>query len=108
MAPPPPLTYRPIAYALMLRGEAAPPDQPAVRVVADGADLAVRPIAGHLDVVAKALKLLTDVQRQPPLHYQPLRVGAVRVERAWEVLGVERRRVDRLLEIHPEVDMRST
>ena len=73
-----------------------------VRRARDRAEAAERPRLDHVDVVAAAAQLLDDLGRDARLDVHPPQLGLAREERARQVIGVERRRVDRLLEVAPE------
>src|SRR4051794_28835216 len=71
----------------------------------DRADAAERPVAGHLDVVAALAQIGDDLFAEARLELDLTRLAVARVERAREVVRVEARRVDRLLQIQAAVDM---
>src|SRR5262245_41156419 len=65
---------------------------------------ALLPVAEDHDLVAPRLQRIPCPLRDAPLYHQPPRVLCPRIERAREVQGVERRRVQRRLHVHPELD----
>src|SRR5262245_25170181 len=69
----------------------------------DSADPAEGPRALDLDVMATAAQFGDCSVPHPGLHVKASGVGVTRVERRREMRRVERREVDRLLEVHPVV-----
>src|SRR5438477_1457676 len=70
-----------------------------------GADPAERPISNHLDLVATLPELLNHLVTEPRLDLDLPRLAFARIERAREMVRVEVRRVDRLLQVQPAIDV---
>src|SRR4030095_16708608 len=70
------------------------------------AEASYRPRLGALDAVAAPRELLAHALLEAAFELQRPRPRAARVERLRKVLGVEHRRVDRLLRVEAEVDER--
>src|SRR3954468_23648986 len=71
----------------------------------DRADAAQRPVAGDLDVVPALAQLRRDVVAEPRLQLHLPGPALPRIERAGEMVRVEARRVDRLLQVQAAVDV---
>src|SRR5262249_59716794 len=71
----------------------------------DGADAAERPRSGDLDVVAAVRQRARDGVAEARLELDLPRLRVAGVEGAREVVRVEARRVDRLLQVEAEVDV---
>src|SRR5579875_3895608 len=67
----------------------------------DRADPAERPRWAHGHLVTACAQLRYDLLPRPLLDVDSPRSCLARVERGGEMAGVERRRVDRLLQVHP-------
>src|ERR1700685_96244 len=70
-----------------------------------GGEPAFRPVGADLDLVAAALELVDGLLRHAAFDHKQAGLRRARPERAWEMLGMPSRRVDRLLHIHASVDM---
>src|SRR5438477_3919004 len=74
-------------------------------LAAGGGQATFGPVVVHLDLMAALTQFLDRFLGDPALQHQHARAGGARPERGGEVLGVPRRRVDRLLQVHVAMDM---
>src|SRR5262245_15760264 len=74
-------------------------------VTGDRADASERPLARHVEVVTASAELLHDVVAEAGLDLHLPWFAVARVEGARKVVGVEARRVDRLLEVQTPIDV---
>src|SRR5215831_13468316 len=77
----------------------------ATALARSGSEASFAPVGVDFDDVAAALQVLHGRLRQPSLDHQHARPRGARPERDREMLGMPSGRVDRLLQIHPGMDV---